>query len=135
MYKKMRTFDKQFWIIFGSFAALILVILSFPILFTKFSLFHLDFKDTGEIGDTIGGIMGPFIAIAAAVLTFFAFWVQYIANETQKKALLKQENDLAQERFETKFYNQLEILKSNINELQIGESTKDAKRLYRYLMN
>lgn len=123
----MKTFDKTFWIIFGTFAGLILVILSFPILFTKFSWFDLDFTNTGQIGDTIGGIMGPFIAIAAAILTFFAFWVQFVANETQKKALIKQEIDLAQERFETKFYNQIEILKSNIDELQIGQSTKGRK--------
>lgn len=106
---------------------MILVILSFPILFTKFSWLDLDFTHTGEIGDTIGGIMSPFIAIAAAILTFLAFWVQYIANETQKKALSKQENDLAQERFETKFYKQIEILKSNIDELQIGKTTKGRK--------
>lgn len=123
----MKTFDKTFWIIFGAFAGLILVILFFPILFTKFSWFDLDFTNTGQIGDTIGGIMGPFIAIAAAILTFFAFWVQFVANETQKKALIKQEIDLAQERFETKFYNQIEILKSNIDELQIGQSTKGRK--------
>lgn len=40
----------------------------------------IDFSTTGQIGDTIGGIMGPFIAIAAAGLTFIAFWVQCKAN-------------------------------------------------------
>lgn len=125
--KNMKTFDKTFWIIFGAFAGLILIILTFPFLFTNYSWFDIDFSETGEVGDTIGGIMGPFIAIAAAILTFFAFWVQYIANETQKKALIKQERDLAQERFETKFYKQIEILKSNIDELQIGETTKGRK--------
>lgn len=123
----MKTFDKTFWTIFGSFAGLILIILTFPFLFTNYSWFDIDFSETGEVGDTIGGVMGPFIAIAAAILTFFAFWVQYIANETQKKALIKQENDIAQERFETKFYKQIEILKSNIDELQIGETTKGRK--------
>ena len=43
------------------------------------------FSDTGEIGDTIGGITGPFIAIAAAGLTFIAFWVQYKANIQQRQ--------------------------------------------------
>ena len=44
--------------------------------------------------------MSPFIAIAAAILTFFAFWVQYKANEQQKI-------DLKVERFENKFYELL----------------------------
>lgn len=123
----METFDKNFKIIFSVFVGLILIILSFPYLFTKYSWFDIDYSETGEIGDTIGGITGPFIAIAAAILTFVAFWVQYVANENQKKSLEKQEKDLAQERFETKFYNQIEILKSNIDELQIGKSTKGRK--------
>lgn len=123
----METFDKKFRIILIVFIALILIILAFPYLFTSFSWFKLDFTETGQIGDTIGGITAPFIAIAASILTFLAFWVQYVANENQKKSLEKQEKDLAQERFETKFYKQIEILKSNIDELQIGKSTRGRK--------
>ncbi len=125
--KNMETFDKKFWTIFGAFAVFILIILTFPFLFTNYSWFDIDFSETGQVGDTIGGITGPFIAIAASILTFFAFWVQYVANENQKKSLEKQEKDLAQERFETKFYNQIEILKSNIDEVQIGQTTKGRK--------
>ncbi len=123
----MEIFDKKFRIIFGVFIILILLILVLPYLFTSYSLFGIDFSNSGQVGDTIGGITGPFIAIAASVLTFFAFWVQYIANEYQKKSIDRQEKDLAQERFETKFYNQIEILKSNIEEIQIGETTKGRK--------
>mgnify|MGYP003578235044 FL=1 len=68
-----KTFDKSFRWIFIPFLFLIIVILLFPYLFTSFSFFGLDFTDTGEIGDTLGGIMGPFIAIGAAIITFFAF--------------------------------------------------------------
>ncbi len=42
-----------------------------PYLLTQHSI--IDFTDTGQIGDTIGGIMGPFVGILAAVLTFMAF--------------------------------------------------------------
>ncbi len=75
----------------------------------------IDFSESGPIGDTIGGILGPFIAIAAAILTFLAFWVQFKANEQQKR-------DLRIERFENKFYELLKLHKDNVNELRLGNS-------------
>ena len=77
------TFDKSFWKSFGWFLFIAIVICSLPWVLTR--EWFLDFSDTGEIGDTIGGIMGPFIAIAAAGLTFIAFWVQYKANIQQRQ--------------------------------------------------
>mgnify|MGYP006981304488 FL=1 len=74
-----------------------LIILFLPILLTKFPFCISDFSNTGPIGDTIGGIMGPFVAIAAAILTFLAFWVQFKANEQQRK-------DIALERFESNLF-------------------------------
>ena len=72
----------------------------------------IDFRETGQIGDTIGGIMGPFIAIAAAFLTFIAFWVQYKAN-------LKQREDIAVERIESKYYKMLDIYLQMTNQLEV----------------
>lgn len=116
----MNTFDRKFWLIFVPFLCLILLILFFPYLFTTRSLLNIDFSKTGEIGDTIGGILSPFIALAAAILTFFAFWVQFKANEQQKI-------DLKIERFENKFYELLRLHKSNIEELQIGKKLSGRK--------
>jgi hypothetical protein len=110
----MKTFDNNFWKIFVPFSIFIIIILFFPYLFTSLSFLDINFTKTGEIGDTIGGILTPFIALAAAVLTFFAFWVQFKANEQQKI-------DLRIERFENKFYELLRLHKSNIEELQIGD--------------
>ena len=56
-----------------------------PYLLTQFSI--IDFTETGQIGDTIGGTMSPFVGILAAVLTFMAFWVQYQANEEQRTSI------------------------------------------------
>jgi hypothetical protein len=92
----------------------------FPYLLTKKSSIGIDFTNTGQIGDTIGGIMGPFIEIAAAILTFFAFWVQYQANEQQK-------NDLEIERFENRFYNLIEIHRNNGNEIHIDDALSGRK--------
>ena len=58
--KDNSTFDKDFvryliWFILGA-----LLICVFPWLFTQ-TYFHVcDFSEKGQVGDTIGGIMGPF---------------------------------------------------------------------------
>lgn len=61
------TFDKGFRKSFGWFLLIALAICCLPWIFAKNS-WWIDFTDTGQIGDTIGGIMGPFVAIAAAGL-------------------------------------------------------------------
>ena len=114
------TFDSKFFKYFTPLALLIVLFLFFPYWFTTRSWFDIDFSTTGEIGDTIGGILGPFIAIAAAFLTFLAFWVQFKANEQQK-------SDLQIERFENKFYNLIEIHRNNVSELIIGTKTSGRK--------
>ena len=61
--------------------AFLLILFSFfaPSIFTK----HSSFADTGQIGDTIGGLMNPFIAIAGVIVTGLAFYMQYLANKIQ----------------------------------------------------
>lgn len=103
-----RTFTRDFWIYLGFFILIIAIICLFPFLFTINGC--IDFRNTGQIGDTIGGIMGPFVAIAAAILTFLAFWVQFKANEQQRK-------DIALERFESNFFELLHFHQEITNEL------------------
>ena len=105
---KSVTFDKAFWKSFGWFLLIALLICCLPWLFTQFSI--LNFTETGQIGDTIGGIMGPFIAIAAAGLTFIAFWVQYKANHE----LIKENS---RNHFENRFYKMLDIHLESVAEL------------------
>lgn len=45
---------------------------------------------TDPLGDTIGGIMAPFIGLLGAILTFMAFWIQYQANQAQLKIIKQQ---------------------------------------------
>lgn len=93
-------FDSDFWKYcmwaLGLFAAICLL----PFFFTLYGLECFDFRETGQIGDTIGGTMSPFVAIIAGLLTFLAFWVQYKANEQQR-------NDLAIERFENTLFQMM----------------------------
>lgn len=124
MHKKMNEnenlFDKDFRNMMKYFGILILLILLLPIFFTL-KLEWLDFTETGQIGDTIGGTMTPFVAIAAALLTFLAFWVQYKANQTQTLQFKKQAKDVTIERFENKFYEAIRLHKENINEIEISK--------------
>lgn len=62
-----------------------------------------DYSDTGQIGDTVGGLLGPLIAIGAAALTLAAFCSQIAANRIQR-------SDLQKERFENNFFNLIDLL-------------------------
>lgn len=102
------TFDREFWKFFGCFIGVVILICFLPWVFTCGSF--LNFTGTGQIGDTIGGIMGPFIAIAAAGLTFIAFWVQYKAN-------IQQRHDIAIERFESNLFEMMHLQQEITNGL------------------
>lgn len=93
-----------------------------PYLLTQFSI--LDFSATGQIGDTIGGIMGPFVGILAAVLTFMAFWTQYQANKEQRSSInenkaeiQKQQQRYEIDRFESKWLMLFDIYKETVKSL------------------
>lgn len=72
------------------------------------SWFHFD--TVGPVGDTIGGIMNPFIAIGAAWLTYKAFVIQYEANQE-----LKLNTEI--NRFETTFFSLLAMQQSIVEGL------------------
>ena len=98
-----------------------------PMLLTCKPISFLNFTDTGQIGDTIGGIMSPFIAILVGYLTFEAFRMQYIANEMQKEEQEKQKEEIeqgklrnARDRFDQRFYILLNMLRSNSRSINIG---------------
>ncbi|PKL16337.1 MAG: hypothetical protein CVV49_16705 [Spirochaetae bacterium HGW-Spirochaetae-5] len=112
--------DKNLFII-TCFASIMLFIFSMisPLIFTR-SLTDFDFTNTGQIGDTIGGLMSPFIAMVATILTFAAFYVQYRANQIQIRNFENQENQVKLERFETKLFNMLDIHRKNVSDLEIS---------------
>ncbi len=110
------------WILWSS-VLFVIAILFFPYLFSNNKLVHLD-ENAHNIGDALGGIMTPFIAIVAAGLTFVAFWVQYEANQQQRE-------DIKRERFESRFYEMLRLHRDNVSEMEIGENSKGRKALMR----
>ena len=97
--------------------AVLLIILSFfaPIIFTQASS-KWNFTETGQIGDTIGGIMSPFIAIGGVIMTFLAFYMQVKANRLQREQFL---NGLNKDRVDEKIdcYYKLNLLKIDLEKI------------------
>lgn len=108
----------------------LLILCLLPFLLTREKLSFLNYTDTGQIGDTIGGIAGPVIALIAALLTFLAFWIQVKANIAQTSQFNKQDTDTKIDRFENKFYELLRLHKDNVDEISIDgyEQRKIEKR-------
>lgn len=133
--------DKDFKKIAKYFVIGIVLIIVLPFILTRSAVYDIfDYSKTGGIGDTLGGIMGPFIAILASALTFLAFWVQYKFNQTQSRQFKIQNSQLAEqsrllekqskqleqqstqisvERFESKFFELLRIHRENVELLNI----------------
>lgn len=110
--------------------SIIFVIISFflPYIFTHFSM--VDFTETGPIGDTIGGIMNPFISIASVAMMFLAFYMQYNANKLQRQLfneqiknektqfsleIAEQRKQFERNQFENQFFEMLKTHKENSN--------------------
>lgn len=79
--------------------------------FTRHSFIKgFDLRQTGQIGDTIGGISGPIINLLGAILVYLSFREQKKANDDQWKAL-----NTEKDRFnDSDNYNQLIALMDDI---------------------
>ncbi|WP_207514344.1 putative phage abortive infection protein [Longitalea luteola] len=102
-----------------------------PLLFTNAAT---RFAESGQIGDTIGGLMSPFINLSAVIVTGLAFYMQYRANKLQveiftdqikqterqyKKEKIYQETQNKIQQFESQFFEMLRLHKENVDELCI----------------
>lgn len=116
-------------------AGLILFALIAPLLFTHCSTGFVFDDDATNISSGIS-IMNPFIAIAAAIITFAAFWVQYKANmdlreeakkdreqakidrEDNQEERVKAEKRNRKQQIINRFYEMLQIHRENVKELE-----------------
>lgn len=118
------------FIITASIVMILMAIIA-PYVFTR-PVFasELNFTGKGAIGDTIGGLMNPFIGLAGVLLTFLAFYIQYLANE-------KIENQFRLQQFESQFYEMLRLHKENVNELEIEtfDEIIKGRSVFKYLNN
>jgi hypothetical protein len=100
------------------FTITLFAILAFisPFLFTRHVDGFLDFSDTGEIGDTIGGLTAPFIGLLNAVLLW---WTLRKQRDSFRQERMNDENDRYQERLNDEIDRYSERLNSLINNLKI----------------
>lgn len=104
--------NRYIFILLGFTISLIVFSLFAPIIFTSFYS-GIDFTKTGQIGDTIGGIMNPFIGISAVIVTGLAFYMQYQANDLVRKQFEVQ-------KFENQFYEMLRIHQKNVEDFDVN---------------
>jgi len=107
--------------------ASILILFSFfsPSIFTRPG--NIDFSDTGEIGNTIDGLMSPFIAIAGVILTFAAFYIQFKANQQQIAQIKNQESKDRKLSIENKILTMLSYHRENVKDLEVINNGKIIK--------
>ncbi len=79
---KKKNFIERPWVLF----LVCLIILTLPYIFTREAIYGISFMNTGNIGDTIGGITAPFVGLVSIILL-------YITLREQLKINRKQTND------------------------------------------
>ncbi|WP_442846430.1 hypothetical protein [Leeuwenhoekiella sp. H156] len=120
--------------------SVIVILFSFvsPWIFTSASSSEkFDFTNTGQIGDTIGGIINPFIALAGVLLTFLAFYMQIKANQiqiTQFQEGLEKDKELRLLIERKDYYNKLHLLKVDLTAIESDIKSK-AKNLKEFFEN
>ncbi len=72
----------------------------------------LDFSQSGQIGDTIGGITAPFMSLVGSGLVYLSFRMQVEMNRIQFRAITKQFHRNDEEDKEKSFNKLLEVLLS-----------------------
>ncbi|SEO20431.1 hypothetical protein SAMN05444671_0697 [Flavobacterium sp. CF108] len=106
-----------------------LLVLVFPYLMTrKFGL--IDFSETGNIGDTIGGITSPIVGFVGAILVYYALLEQIKANKIIQDQLNDQKNDDRQKKIVNYLNGKLEVVRADINDfefIEVGTFTKSEK--------
>lgn len=115
-----------------------LVACALPWLLTSYSV--IDLTETGQIGDTIGGVMGPVIAIVASALTFLAFWVQYQANQEQRKEIASNKTEIARQqekylldKFENELMTKMNFYQETVRSLRYCKY--EGKVTFKYFLN
>lgn len=110
IYNTLRTFLGTILIcVAGLFAFLFLIISIFAP--QQLAIYPLNLSETSNLATSINGFMNPFIAIAAAILTFMAFWVQFNANQSIYRENKKQQD-------ERQFYEMLKIHRDNVDKME-----------------
>jgi hypothetical protein len=103
-----------------------------PKLITEHSWISINESEPNEIGDTLGGILGPIVGLIATALTFLAFWAQYDANIQQRKQFDTQilNEKLARKSEEEKILKDQEVQNKEfeLRQKQFGDNQKQLEK-------
>lgn len=111
--EKKRKEQKQTYLGWYVLTGVIIVFALFaPYVFTRPG--KVVFAETGQIGDTIAGTMGPFIAIAGVIVTFLAFLMQKNANDILSKQYDSEKQD-EKDRIEGLYKTRIELMRSDVS--------------------
>ena len=98
---------------------IILIIFASLYLFTRPALLSsFDFSNSGQVGDTIGGITAPILNLIGAYLVYISFQAQLEANKIQIKALNDEKERIRNEGINQKYLSQFEEVKNTLRELE-----------------
>lgn len=75
------------------------------------------FENTGEIGDTIGGITAPITGILGAILVYLALFAQIKANELVYEQFQEQKREGEYQKSQIYISNQVDYLRQELNDI------------------
>lgn len=138
--KKINELTLSKWILF---VGIILTIIAPTILTIPTVQEYWNFSETGNIGDTIGGITSPVIGIVGAALLYLSIYLQYSANLRQDKAFSNQihttyiqdliqsiSNEIKDQEQKTKNKQELEELAIKADDLSTDPTINVVSRIY-----
>lgn len=128
--------DPQLKKIFILFLSGICVVCVAPYLITQ-RLQLISFLETGQIGDTIGGITAPITSLLGSVLVFFALKAQIEANKLVQEQFDQQRVDEIERKKILYLAEQVNLVRSDINDFSYTnkevESSRSGDRQIYYL--
>lgn len=103
-----------------SLVFILIAIIAFGILLLPILVDDYDFSKLGSLGDTTGGFLNPIIAIAAALLTFLAFYVQYRANKQIEKQFEIQQINESQNFEYSRIKERIHLILNEIDDFEVA---------------
>ena len=97
------------------------LILVAPFLLTR-DWSGIAFTETGDIGDTIGGITSPIVGLLGAILVYYALLEQIEANRLINEQFNEQKAMTVQQNFENTFFSMLNIHHEIVNNIKFNSN-------------
>ena len=102
-----------------------------PIILTQPFFSELfNYSETGQIGDTIGGITAPFVNLVGSILVFYALKAQIDANKLIQEQFNDQKQDEIQRKKLLYITEQVNIIRNDINEFTFSYKKDNYKYNY-----